>query len=140
MTGRSPEIRRAVFLDALRLSARIGIHEGETDVPQPLAVDIRLQVRKAPPGGPDPLAPVGAADPKFREVVCYDRLAVRIRGLAGSRIWMLVEDLAEEIVEMCFRDSRVEQIRLRVRKLNAVRDADGGGVEVLVGRPARPAE
>ncbi len=132
--------RRFVILCGLRLKARIGIREGEADVPQPIVVDARLEVRKEAPSGPGALAASWAPEAEHRDAVCYDTLAVRFRGTTDSRVWGLAEDLADALVEACLEDRRVLGVRLRVRKPNAIPDADAGGVEVEAVREASPVE
>ncbi len=122
--------RHRVQLEGLRLAARIGIREGESDIPQPIVVDTRLEVRKGPPSGPGALVAAWAAEREFREAVCYDTLATRIRGVAESGVWTLAEDLAEALVALCLADDRVLRVTVRVRKPHAIPDADAAGVEI----------
>ena len=123
-------IRHRVLLQGLRLSVRIGIRDGEAEIPQPIVVDARLDMRRGPPSGPGALSASWAAEAEYRETVCYDTLATRIRGVAESRAWALVEDLAEALVALCLADCRVVRVILRVRKPQAIPDADAAGVEI----------
>ena len=132
--------RYHVLLQGLRLAVRIGIREGEADRPQQIVVDARLEVRMGPPSGPGALAAAWAAEPKFRKAVCYDTLATRIRGVAESRVWTLVEDLAEALVAMCLADDRVVRTTIRVRKPHAIPNSDAAGVEIEATREESLAE
>ena len=132
--------RHHVLLEGLRLAARIGIREGEADRPQQIVVDARLEVRMGPPSGPGALAAAWAAESEFRKAVCYDTLATRIRGVAESRAWALVEDLAEALVAMCLSDDRVVRATVRVCKPLAIPDSDAAGVEIEATREESVAE
>ena len=122
--------RSSMLLEGLRMTARIGIREGKSDTPQPIVVDARLEVQKGPPSGPDALVAGWVLEPERREAVCLDTLAARIRGVAASRVWLLVEDLAESLVELCLADSRVVRVVVRVSRPKAIPDADSAGVEI----------
>ena len=140
MSAHRTRCRHCVLLQGLRLAARIGIREGESDVPQPIVVDARLEVRKGPPSGPGALAAAWATAAEFREAVCYDTLAARIRGVAESEAWTLAEDLAEALVALCLADDRVLRVTIRVRKPHAIPDADAAGVEIEATREESLAE
>ena len=126
--------RSSIVLEGLQLTARIGIRDGEADTPQPIIVDARLEVRKGPPSGPDALVANWVAEPRLREVVCYDALATRIQGVATSRVWLLTEDLAESLVALCLADSRVVRVVVRVSKPRAIPDANSASVEIVARR------
>ncbi len=99
---------------------RVGIHKHEKEAPQPVRLNLDLEVREPENLGAD----------EYREVVCYERIVERIRDLAGQGHVKLVETLADRIIELCLADTRVERVTVRVEKLGALADTASVGIEV----------
>ena len=76
-----------VNVTGLELDCRIGINPGEQDSPQPIVIDLSVEVSAA--GGADGHA---AGDP----AVDYAELAARVEERATSRPFGLIEELARE--------------------------------------------
>jgi|TARA_B100001175_G_scaffold316941_1_gene332208 dihydroneopterin aldolase len=43
---------------------------------------------------------------------------------------MLLEKMAEKIFEECFKNKRIETMKIRLEKLDAIKEADSAGIEV----------
>ncbi len=110
-----------VFVRGLTLQAEIGLYPHERGEPQPLVVDIELD-----------LAP--AAVRRLADTVDYDTLAGLARDLAGRGHIELVETFAQRLAAACLADPRAICCRVRVEKPRAVADAAAAGVEVVLTR------
>ena len=112
---------RQLLVRDLVLAARIGVHPHEHQAPQRVRLNLDLEVAGSglPPG--DELA----------QVVDYEALIGRVRGLIASRHVNLVETLAEQVAALCLEDPRVRRARVRVEKLDAIADAAAVGVEIV---------
>jgi dihydroneopterin aldolase len=120
---------RHLLVRDLTLAARIGIYRHEHDVPQRVRLNLDLAVAEsARPLGDD-----------LAEVVDYEALIERIRGLVASGHVNLVETLAERVAALCLADLRVRSARVRVEKLDAIADAGAVGVEIQRFNPSYPA-
>ena len=42
----------------------------------------------------------------------------------------MLEKLAEKIFEECFKNKRIETMKIRLEKLDAIQDAESAGIEV----------
>jgi dihydroneopterin aldolase len=115
---------RRVLVRDLVLSARIGVHPHEAQAPQRVRLNLDLRVAEGD-RPPEDLA----------EVVDYEALVGRVRGLVESGHVKLVETLAERVAALCLEDPRVRAARVRVEKLDAIRDAAAVGVEIERTRP-----
>ena len=109
---------RHVFIRDLLLDAQIGVHAHEKGAAQPIRVNVDLTVSEAAHG--DQLA----------NVVCYEDVVNQIKAIVVERHLNLVETLAERIAAACLADPRVKVARIRIEKLNAIREAVSVGVEI----------
>ena len=119
---------RRTRIDGLVLSCRVGIHAHEQAAPQRVRIDVELVTREEPIGLPD----------RIEAVICYEQLAIRIKEIVQAGHANLVETLAARIADHCCAAGAVERVRVGVRKLDAIREAESVGVElerVAVGLP-----
>ena len=101
------------------LSCRVGIAH-EQVAPQRVRIDVELVTREEPAGLPD----------RIEAVICYEQLVVRIKELVQAGHANLVETLAARIADHCCAAGTVERVRVGVRKLDAIREAESVGVEL----------
>lgn len=111
---------RHVFVRDLELDAAIGVWRHEHGRRQRVRINLDLAVIE--PGGPP-------AD-ELAAVVCYQDLVDRVKAILGRHHVKLVETLAERIAAACLEDPRVERVRVRVEKPDAVPEAASVGVEI----------
>lgn len=111
---------RRVFVRDLLLDALIGVYPDELTKPQKVLINIDLWVAETP----------GEPPRSYAEVVCYDNLVQRTKGLLAQGHVGLVETLAERLAGLCLDDPRVLRTRVRVEKPEAIAEAAGVGVEI----------
>ena len=117
-------------MDVIRLRditvfPRLGVAEIEKEWVQKVTLDVELSVDLA----------IAAACDEVSRTVDYEKVYRRIREIADSREFHLIESLAGEIVEMILREFAVEKALVRVRKTNLPFDAHLSCVEVELARP-----
>ena len=111
-----------VFVTGLRVEAEIGVYDSEFGRPQPLIIDVELDV---PTAGAERLA----------DTVNYESIATAAREIAAGGHVALVETFAERLAQACLSDPRVTRARVRVDKPMALSPhAAGAGVEVTLVR------
>ncbi len=115
-----------VFISDLALRCSIGIHDHEKQTPQRVVINVNMAVH--PAGGP--------LNDNHDNVVCYETVVDQIRALASNGHVNLVETMADEIVEICFRNTRVHKVRVRVEKPDIIADAASVGIEITRYRSA----
>jgi len=69
-------------------------------------------------------------DDDYVNVVCYEKIAEKVRNLIGRGHVNLVETLAEDVAVICLANIRVHSVRVRVEKLDIMTDAASVGVEI----------
>jgi dihydroneopterin aldolase len=115
---------RHVFIRNLELPALIGIHGHEHGKPQPVRINVDLAVEDTV-----------ALEDKLDQVVDYEAITNRIRGIVAAGHINLAETMAERIAAACFADARVVSAWVRVEKLHALPGAESAGVEIERQRP-----
>lgn len=116
---------RHVFIRDLALDAHIGVHRHEHGRTQPIRLNVDLAVAETADRNRD----------RLEDVVCYEKLADKIRAIVAQGHVRLVETLAEYVAQACLEDARILSARIRIEKLAALRDAASVGIEIERTRP-----
>jgi 7,8-dihydroneopterin aldolase/epimerase/oxygenase len=118
---------RHVFVRDLVVQAEIGVHRHEKRRRQSVRINIDLTVKESS----QPL------DDRVENVVDYESLVEGVRALIGAGHINLVETLAEQIAGLALSDNRVLSTRVRVEKIQVMKDAESVGVEIERRRPGQ---
>lgn len=111
---------RLVFVRDLEIVASVGVFEHEKRYEQRILVSVELRV----PDNYD-----GVSD-RLEQVVDYRELVEGIALLVQREHVHLIETLAERIAEHCLRDGRVESVRVRIEKPEALPACRSVGIEI----------
>jgi dihydroneopterin aldolase len=114
----------AILLRDLRVEAIIGIHRRERHVQQTLSIDLDIGV----PGDA-----VFASD-KVADTIDYEQVALRIRDLASSGQFRLVETFADRVATILMKDFGAPWVKVSASKLGILANAKMVGVTVERGR------
>ena len=102
-----PVSHQCLALRDVRVSVRIGVHAFEYEKPQLLSVDVELYRRQERFTGTT-----------LADCLDYDRLYEHITGTWPTRGHVeLLEQMADDLAELCLADHRVEACRVVIRKL-----------------------
>lgn len=115
-----PHAEDIVFIEDLRIDAVIGIYDWERKIRQTLAFDLEMGFdnRRA------------AATDHIDDTLDYKRVAKRLIGFVSQSSFQLVETLAERCADIVVNELGVAWVRLRIRKLGAVRGSKAVGVMI----------
>jgi dihydroneopterin aldolase len=104
------------------VDVQIGLHgwEQHRERPTRLWVDAELYAF-------DPPAKVAG----LHQVIDYDRVRDYIRSWTGRAHTELLETLAQDLVEFCLQDPRVDAVRVSLVKPTIFNEARGAGVELF---------
>ena len=114
----------AIVIRELRVEALIGIHRRERHVAQTLSIDLEIGL---------PSEAVFASD-KVADTIDYEQVALRIRDLAASGHFRLVETLAERIARLLLADFGAPWAKVSVAKIGILGNAKYVGVTIERGR------
>ena len=111
-----------MFVRGLVIEAQIGVHDHEHGRGQPLVIDAQLDI-------------AAAHCEHIADTVNYETIVAKARAVAAEGHWKLVEAFAERLAEACLGDARVERVRIRIEKPEALApDAAAAGVEIVMTR------
>ena len=109
-----------IFLNDFMLEANIGVYKHERERTQPLRINVVAKVKN----------PKKINDSNLQSVVCYNQISKKIKKIIKSGHTILLEKLAEKIFQECFRNKRIETMKIRLEKLDAIQGAASAGIEV----------
>lgn len=109
-----------IFLNDFMIDANIGVYKHEKIKSQPLRISIIAKVKN----------PKKINDDKLYSVVCYNQISKKIKKIIKSGHTILLEKLAEKIFQECFKNKRIQTMKIRLEKLDAIQEAESAGIEV----------
>ena len=109
-----------IFLNDCLVQANIGVYTQEKKTTQPLRINVVAKVKN----------PRNINDDNLQSVVCYNQISKKIKKIIKSGHTILLEKLAEKIFQECFKNKRIETMKIRLEKLDAIQDAESAGIEV----------
>ena len=103
-----------IFLNDFMIDANIGVYKHEKIKSQPLRINIIAKVKN----------PKKINDNKLYSVVCYNQISKKIKKIIKSGHTILLEKLAEKIFQECFKNKRIQTMKIRLEKLDAIQEAE----------------
>lgn len=110
-----------IFIQQLRLPARIGVYENEKIAPQEIVLDITLTTNIAQ----------AAENDQLENTIDYAALTNQLATHCLAAHVQLVERLAQQLADICLQDKRVQQVSLRLGKPHAIAQAQSVGVYIV---------
>jgi dihydroneopterin aldolase len=110
----------AIVIRDLRVEALIGIHRRERHVLQTVSIDLDIGV---------PGTAVFASD-KVADTIDYEQVALRIRALAASGHFRLVETFADRIAAVLIDDFGAPWVKVSAAKVGVLANAKVVGVSI----------
>ena len=112
--------KRKVIIKDLILNISIGIHTFEKKKKQ--RVKINIEILTNPHVYPN--------NKDLNTILNYEEVVKKIEKLAHLKHHELIEDLAENIFNMLFKNKLVKKIDLRIEKLDIIKKTNSVGIEV----------
>ena len=112
--------RRKVIIKDLTLSIFVGIHNFEKKNKQRVKFNIEILT--------DPYVSPNRKD--LNSILNYEEVVVKIEKLTDFKHHDLLEDLAENIFNMIFKNKLVKKINLKLEKLDILKKTKSVGIEV----------
>ena len=115
----------AIVIRDLRVETLIGIHRRERHAPQTVSIDLEIGV---------PGRAVFASD-KVADTIDYEQVALRIKALALSQHFRLVETFADRIAALLMEDFSAPWVKVSAAKVGILPNAKFVGVTIERRRP-----
>jgi len=117
-------IRRTVFIKDFIVQEIIGIHEHEKTEKQKIKFNIVVTVNQDTV--PD--------EKDIKSIVDYEKITNKLENLVKNKKYNFLESLAEDSFKEIFEDKRINSVKIKIEKPDAIKNADSVGVEVLKNR------
>ena len=114
-------IRRTVFIKDFIIQEIIGIHEHEKTKKQKIKFNIVIDVNQNTV--PD--------EKNIKSIVNYEKITNKLENLVKNKKYNFLESLAEDSFKEIFEDRRINSVKIKIEKPEAIKNADSVGVEVF---------
>ena len=116
--------KRKVIIKNLILDIFIGIHDFEKKKKQKVRFNIEVETNpNTKPSNKD-----------FSTIVDYETLINKIKALVKKQNHELLEELAENIFKIIFQNKLVKKAKVKLEKLQIIRESESVGVDVTKNR------
>ena len=117
-------IKRSVLIKNFIIQEIIGIHEHEKIKKQNIKFNIVIDVdQNSLPNEKD-----------IKSIVDYEKITNSLKNLAKNKKYNFLESLAEDSFKEIFEDKRINSVKIKIEKPEAIKGADSVGVEVFKSR------
>ena len=117
-------IKRSVLIKDFIVNEIIGIHKHEKINKQKIIFNIVIDVSQNTL--PD--------ENNLSSVVDYEKITNKLKNLAKSKNYNFLESLAEDSFKEIFEDKRINSVKIKIEKPEAINNAASVGVEVFKNR------
>ena len=69
-------------------------------------------------------------DKDIKSIVDYGRIIKVIKNMTKKKHYNFLESLADDLFDELFKDERIDKIKLKIEKLDAIREAASVGIEI----------
>ena len=114
-------VKRTVFIKNFVIKEIIGIHEHEKIKKQKIKFNIILDVNQT--SIPD--------EKDIKSIVDYEKITKKIENLTKSKKYNFLESLAEDSFKEIFEDKRINSLKIKIEKPEAIKNAGSVGIEVF---------
>jgi len=122
--NKKSSIRRTVFIKDFIIQEIIGIHEHEKTKKQKIKFNIVVDVNQnTVPNEKD-----------IKSIVDYEKITNKLENLVKNKKYNFLESLAEDSFKEIFEDKRINSVKIKIEKPDAIKNADSVGVEVFKSR------
>ena len=114
-------IKRTVFIKNFIIEEIIGIYEHEKINKQKIKFNIAIDVNEETiPNEKD-----------IKSIVDYEKITKKLENLTKSKKYNFLESLAEDSFKEIFEDERINSVKIKIEKPEAIKNAESVGVEVF---------
>ena len=114
-------IKRSVLIKNFIIQEIIGIHEHEKIKKQKIKFNIVLDINQS--SVPD--------EKDIKSIVDYEKITNKLEHLVKDKKYNFLESLAEDSFKEIFEDKRINSVKIKIEKPEAIKNAKSVGVEVF---------
>ena len=114
-------VKRSVLIKNFIIQEIIGIHKHEKIKKQKIKFNIVIDVdQNSLPNDKD-----------IKSIVDYEKITDNLKNLTKRKKYNFLESLAEDSFKEIFEDKRINSVKIKIEKPDAIKNAESVGVEVF---------
>jgi len=114
-------VKRTVFIKDFVIEEIIGFHESEKIKKQKIQFNVVLNIdQRTIPN-----------ERNEKSIVNYEKITKKLEKLVKNQKYNFLESLAEDSFEEIFKDKRINSVKIKIEKPDAIKSANSVGVEVF---------
>ena len=117
-------IKRTVFIKDFIIEEIIGFYKHEKEKKQKIIFNIVLDIDQS--SLPD--------EKDINSIVDYEKITNKLENLTKTKKYNFLESLAEDSFKEIFEDKRINSIKIKIEKPEAIKSAGSVGVEIFKAR------
>jgi len=117
-------IKRTVLIKDFIIYEIIGIHQYEKNNKQKIIFNIFIDVNQN----------IFPDENNLSSIVDYEKITNKLENLAKNKKYNFLESLAEDSFSEIFADKRINSVKIKIEKPDAITNAQSVGVEVFKSR------
>jgi 7,8-dihydroneopterin aldolase/epimerase/oxygenase len=117
-------IKRTVLIKDFIVNEIIGIHQHEKNNKQKIIFNIVINVDKT----------VIPDEGNLSSIIDYEKITNKLEKLTKYKKYNFLESLAEDSFKEIFKDKRINSVKIKIEKPDAIKNAKSVGVEVFKNR------
>ena len=114
-------IKRTVLIKDFTINEIIGIHQNEKINKQKIIFNIVIDVNQN----------IYPDENNLSSIVDYEKITNKLKKLARNKKYNFLESLAEDSFREIFDDNRIDSVKIKIEKPDAITAAKSVGVEVF---------
>ena len=116
--------KRTIFIKDFIIHEIIGIHDYEKAKKQKIKFNIVIDVNQNTlPNEKD-----------LRSIINYETITKKLKSLVKNKKYNFLESLAEDSFVEIFKDRRINSVKIKIEKPDAIKNAGSAGVEIFKNR------
>ena len=117
-------IKRTVLIKDFTIYEIIGIHQNEKINKQKIIFNIVINVNQN----------ISPDESNLASIVDYEKITNKLENLTKNKKYNFLESLAEDSFNEIFADKRINSVKIKIEKPDAITNAQSVGVEVFKSR------
>ena len=117
-------VKRSILIKNFIIQEIIGIHEHEKIKKQKIKFNIVIDVDQN----------VLPDEKDIKSIVDYEKITNNLKNLTKNKKYNFLESLAEDSFKEIFEDKRINSVKIKIEKPEAIKNAESVGVEVFKSR------
>ena len=116
--------KRTIFIKDFIIHEIIGMHDHEKVKKQKIKFNIVINVNQNTlPNEKD-----------LRSIINYEKITKKLKNLVKNKKYNFLESLAEDSFVEIFKDKRINSVKIKIEKPDAIKNANSAGVEIFKSR------